>query len=52
MDTKISYARVTRRIFAFAFDHILLTAIKYFIGFNVGCTLGVTVHGIFPIRQE
>ncbi|WP_264683069.1 MULTISPECIES: RDD family protein [unclassified Wolbachia] len=40
MDTKISYARVTRRIFAFAFDHILLTAIKYFIGFNVGCTLG------------
>lgn len=40
MDTKISYARVTRRIFAFAFDHILLTAIKYFIGFNIGCTLG------------
>ncbi|QOD38598.1 RDD family protein [Candidatus Wolbachia massiliensis] len=36
MDTEISYAGITRRIFAFAFDYILLQAITFSIGLIIG----------------
>ncbi len=39
MDKKVNYSTMTRRIFAFAFDYILLYAITFLIGLVIGSIL-------------
>ncbi|WP_264685579.1 MULTISPECIES: RDD family protein [unclassified Wolbachia] len=43
MDTKISYAGITRRIFAFAIDYILVQGMGFVIGFIIGFTLAYSL---------
>ncbi|MDE5061578.1 MULTISPECIES: RDD family protein [Wolbachia] len=43
MDTKVSYAGITRRIFAFAIDYILAQGMGFVIGFIIGFTLAYSL---------
>ncbi|UIP93267.1 RDD family protein [Wolbachia endosymbiont of Anopheles demeilloni] len=43
MDTKISYAGITRRIFEFAIDYILVQGMGFVIGFIIGFTLAYSL---------